>query len=120
MAQEITVNLSLAATKGSLVIPGQSKTMQIDMAGSRYDAGVQDIGTSVEQVVIKSDMASAGWALFTNLDATNFVQIGPNNGSPYMLRLKAGESAPVRLDNLTLYAKADTATIKLGYLILEA
>lgn len=121
MAQEITatVGLSVSKTNGPVFTYG-TQAQKIDLSGSRYSAGVQDIGTTVEQVVIASDMSTAGWCVFKNLDATNYVEIGASNGTPYFLRLNAGESCVVRLTTTTFYAKANTSAVKLQFMLLES
>ena len=120
MSGEIRAAMSLSATKGALKFNFPSTNLTIDMAGTRWSAGVQDIGTTVEQITLGADVASAGWAVFTNTDSTNYVEIGASNGTPYLLRLNALESCLVRLTTTTLYAKANTAAVKLQFMILEA
>ncbi len=120
MAQEITATVGLSVTKSSLKYQFPTQSQKIDLSGSRYSAGSQDIGTTVEQVVLGSDMSTAGWCVFTNLDATNYVEIGASNGTPYLLKLLAGESCVVRLTTTTFYAKANTAAVKLGFALFEA
>ncbi len=120
MSQEITVTASMSVSKASLKYSLPSASQLIDLSGSRYSGGVQDIGTSVEQIVLGSDLATAGWAVFTNLDTANYVQIGASNGTPYLLRLNAGETVVLRLTTTTLYALANTATVKLQFIVFEA
>lgn len=122
MTAEIKLNYTLSATKGGLRMAPPNKALTIDLAGSRKSGGVQDIGTTQEQIVFGSDMASVGWGELVNLDSTNYVEIGQLvSGTFYpIIKLLPGESCPVRLATSTVYARANTATVKLGYEFLEA
>ncbi len=121
MSQEITATVALSVSNGNL-----SRTMlaeaeqRPDMAGSRAFSSQQDIGTGApELLVFPSDQTTARWGYFKNLDATNYVSIGPNNGTPYFLRLYPGMACVVSLDNATIYARADTGAVKLECGVIE-
>lgn len=122
MAQEIQIVSSLTVNKGFLSLARDPGAQQIDMSGTRYDGGVQDIGFSThEQLVFKSDFGTPGWAYFRNLDATNFVQVGVVVSATFypLVKLFAGEACVFPLATSTIYAKADTAAVKLEYVPLE-
>lgn len=119
MSQEIQVTLGLNVSKTYLKYQFPTQTSYVDLSGSRSSGGVQDIGTSNEQITISSDMSTVGWAVFTNTDSTNYVELGPNNTTPYMIRLNAGESCLFPLTQSTIYGRANTATVKLAYMIFE-
>ena len=120
MADEITVIAGLAFTKG-----GSSQQLGpvrgiVDMTGEGWVSHRQTIGTSAEAVTIPSDMGTAGWSMFINRHATNFVTLRIGSGGSDFAKLLAGESAgPFRLATTSIYAIADTAACELEVLILE-
>ena len=83
---------------------------------------MQNIGTSYEAVNV-ADLTNKGFALFTNLDATNFVEVGVEVSAAFypFLKLLPGESSVVRLSpSVSLFAKADTAAVNLETYCFEA
>ena len=71
MADEITVDVLLLVENGTT--PQQFRIEKAngsntwDMSGDVYHAGVQNIGTSAENIV-KGDVGTVGWCYFHNLD----------------------------------------------------
>jgi hypothetical protein len=123
MAKEITVNAKLVATKGNLS-QSRSETCQPNMAGTHYAARGMDIPTTAAGTALDlGSVATAGYALLKNLDATNYVEVGVQVAGTFypLVRLLAGESAVFRFAiSSGIYARANTATVVLDYLILEA
>lgn len=123
MADEITYSVALQASKGNVDIKREYLRKTVDMTGDAYSATVQSIPTTAEGtlIVIAAAVASAGYAVFINQDATNFVQIGPRVGATLApaIKLRAGEACLVPLATTTLYAMADTAAVLLESFILE-
>lgn len=119
MADEITLNLKIKYDKNGI---SDSRTFSdtVTATGSALCGGVQTIGTTEEALAV-GDVATLGYARFMNIDATNFVTIGNYTGGTYypVLKLKAGEAAVCRLAAATIYAKADTAAVRLDYMIFE-
>lgn len=120
MADEITVSLQLRATKGSLKFDSTQISKRYTMNGTTKTANTQVIGTSHEALVFGADTATLGWSVFTNLDATNYVEIGPVVSATFypILKLKAGESSIQRLGSTALYARANTASVSLDMSVL--
>ena len=115
MANEITVTAALAVSNGNYVsswAPGV-KTYDQTAAGGPWP-GVVSIGTSEEPVDPDSgtltSLATEGWMMMQNLDASNYVQWGFATGV-YGGRMEAGETAgPFRLEpGAVLYLLANTA-----------
>ena len=122
MADEIRTNLSLTVAKDSLQL-AKSYNATGDLTGTRYSAGAQNIGYAAhEAIAISGDIATAGWAYFRNLDATNFVQIGVDVSAAFvpLIKLLPGEACVLRLATTAVYAKADTAACDTEYVIVEA
>lgn len=122
MANEITKSVSIRVSNGAFVESFAPATDRIDQSAIGMEAGVQTIGTSEEVVTVTSDVATLGVAAFQNLDATNYVEIGPESGGAMVgfIRLEAGESATMRLKpGITIRAQANTAAVKLKKWILN-
>lgn len=121
---EITVTFTLQVANGSYKETYQPGVISIEQAAVGRGGYVQTIGTSEEEVVF-GDVATEGYALLRNLDATNFIEYGPHSGGSggamvAMGKLKAGEMAWLRLKpGITLYAQADTAPCKLDVRVYE-
>jgi len=121
MANEITTKLTMGVEKSNLKINKESGRIQVDMTGTAYSGGVQNIGTSHEQLVVDSGVGTAGVAWFRNLDATNFVEIGTDVSASFeaFAKLKPGEAGMIRLATTAIYAQADTTAVDLEYIIIE-
>ena len=121
MASEITIDARLQATKGYLSVDRRIASFKADMSGSLVDGAGQSIGTSAEAVDLSGDVASPGWALFRNLDATNYLEIGIDVAATFypVAKLEPGEIALFRLGTAALYARANTATCALEKTVLS-
>ena len=124
MADEITIDLSVRASNGDGVDESWRKNFKSDMTGTHIGIWTQDIGFAGHEVLaFPTDLGTAGYALLTNPDAANYVQIGGVSGSIFVpvMRLLAGESQVVRFDNSDIYAKAGgTTAVALVIRVLEA
>jgi hypothetical protein len=127
MANEITMSGSLSATKASvgLQVPSLSYSQSDDMAGTHAMSFVQDVGTTYEALAFTADMASVGWAIFENMDSTNYVEIGiEHSGTTFVAFLHIGpgkKCGPVRLAPAynAIFARANTSAVKLRVTALE-
>lgn len=119
MANEISVRGYLTGTKNGVTVTGDT-TKSITLAGSQLASGVQNIGTTTEQLSFPADLTTEGigYLYVKNLDATNYVEIGLNTPvTQIMIKLLAGQVAvfPPYSGNPTIYAKANTAAINLQW-----
>ena len=124
MANELKGTTRMTFSKGGLKV-SRGQTNQVDITGTDYDAGVQDIGTSNEVLVINSDMSTAvSWIYVKNLDATNFIEVGNQNGGApiYFVKLFPGKSAvlPVTVTKDNIACLANTAACRLEFVVVEA
>lgn len=122
MADEINITAGIRLTKGFLTLAEEPGGQDIDMAGTRYSAGVQDIGTGAHELLATgADFGTAGWAFFQNLDALNFVEFGLDSAGTFVPFAKAltGEFFVVPLTTKNIYAKANTATVKVKFVLVE-
>lgn len=119
MANEITVSARLQAIKASG--PDFDRgygSLQFTLTGNKSVSAIQSIGTSAEALAI-GEIGTCGWAIFENMDTTNYITIRAGSGAADVIKLKAGEIAVFRLASSTPYALANTAACLLRYTILE-
>lgn len=124
MADEITYSGRLKAVKGNINVLREHLNKTVTMTGDALSHQVQDIPTTASGTAldIGAAVGTEGYAMFINLDSTNFVQIGVENAGTFYpaIKLKAGESAgPLRMGSELTHAVADTATVPLEFFILE-
>jgi len=100
--------------------PTQDLSLLIDMTGNVISSGVQQIGTSKENLTLLSDHSTLGWALFMNLDDANYVSYGVDADNPFG-EMKAGEPGCCRLSRAVsnVSMKANTAACWVAYIVLE-
>jgi hypothetical protein len=121
MANEITLTQQLTVANGTLRRTFAPARQQITQASALVAGGVQNIGTTYEAVSLGA-IAANGVSHFTNLDATNYVEIGVEVSSAFypLVRLNAGESYTFRLaQGVTIFARANTAAVNLDYEIFN-
>lgn len=119
MADELTLTATVAFAKGTI---RQTKTISellIDVTGDKYVSGVQEIGYEAAEALTLGGIASPGYCVLKNLDATNYVTIRDGAEGDDLVKLLAGDVAIFRLGSATPYALADTAAVDLEYLIFE-
>ena len=120
MANEGTFGNSLSLVKDGAKIRKAMAPTLFDVASSVSVSGVQSIGTS-EEAIDMGEVTAPGMAWFHNLDSTNYVEIRPGTGAADLVRLNAGETCQFRFaaDCTAPYAIANTAAVKVEYLILS-
>jgi len=122
MSNELKLNVSVRAEKGSWKFERSLGQLQVDMANAGEGGYTQNIGTSEEVIGGLSDVTTFGWALFRNLDATQYVEIGPESGGSMVsfAKLLAGEFALLPLTpGITIRAQANTSAVGLEVHVLE-
>lgn len=96
-----------------------SEINNIVTVGDETSEGVQEIGTTEEQITIPTDIGTPGVLWIKNLDPTNFVQLG-HATTAYLVRLDPGEVNVFRLDaGASLFLKADTAACRVQFKLFE-
>jgi len=123
MADEITLRWNLTADKGNLYRRKAPESQSITLTASSpaVAAGVASIGFAAHEAIPLGDVAAVGLAWFTNLDATNYVELGVQVTATFypFVKLLPGESYCFRLGSSAPYAQANTAAVKLEYEILD-
>lgn len=99
---------------------GVSAGTQVSQAATHEDGRRVSVGTSEATITFDTNVADAGYLVLINRDDTNYVEIGFAT-TVYVMKLKAGESAVLRLapSVSAIYAKANTAAIELQYKLFE-
>jgi hypothetical protein len=117
MANELTVNFSLAFVKGESRFSIPSRQMQIDVSATPKISNTQTVGTSHEAMVL-GDVASLGALWVLNTDATNYVEIGVEVAATFypVIRLQPGDWGFIpRVGTAAPFARANTSNVNLEY-----
>lgn len=117
MATDYTIAVSVRnKTTGT-----QFSHQTVVSGGDAVDAGVWKVTTSEVTHTISTDLVNVMGLAVRNLDSANYVEIGYATGS-YDHKVLAGMPAfiPLEAAAATLYLKADTATVNVEYMIVEA
>jgi hypothetical protein len=121
MANEIYVNTNFKADKSNLSVQHQ-RTINATLSGTVYAAGAPSIPTtSTGTALAMGSVTTAGWSYMVNTDATNYVEVGIQQGGVFyaFVKLKPGEYWVGRLGTNAPYARANTAAVVLQYTILQ-
>lgn len=122
MAGEIRGSLQLQIDKTNFQFQ-RSVSLNFDQTGDGGgNPGTLTIPTS-DTAVTLTGITTPGWAIFRNLDATNYVDFGPDSGGAIVPfgRMEAGEPACFRLQpsGLTLRMQANTASCRVEIEVME-
>lgn len=119
MANEITVTLSLRASKSPLTVEPTTKTFNADMSGTDYASGTQIIGSSEEAISI-GEVTTPGWCYFENLDTTNSIHIRAATGVANGITLLPGKACLFYAAAAGFFAISSAGSPVLKKVILEA
>jgi len=120
MANEIYKTATFRANKGGARVEF-SGTKNFDMSGDDMLSGTQVIGTSSETVDLGDISGAPVVLVIKNLDSTNFVEIGGDSGlTVFKLKIPAGDFVVIQPSSATIYAKADTADVRIQTIAAEA
>ena len=122
MANELSVTTRVVFAKSPLpsIEAGSATAVSITVAGTIYKENIQTVGFAAEELLDRTDITTNGWCYMKNLDATNFVSVRAATGAANLIRLNAGESAVFRMtQGITPYVIADTAAVKLHYILFN-
>ena len=110
MANEVEMSARLYASKGGAVINSQSYSTVANMTGTDMGQQTQVIGLTVESLDVPVDVTSPYKLLISNLDNTNYVELGFVSGT-YTMRIPAGETLLIPYVSATLYLLANTSAV---------
>lgn len=121
MAGEIRVSVSLNVSNANYV-EQFNKSISVDQS-TPFGTSPGIIATTTDTAIDLSVLSSPGWCVLFNIDDTNYVVVGPDNGSGAMVPtwiLGPGEFASMRLyPTVILRCQAHTADCDLQTLFLE-
>jgi hypothetical protein len=80
------------------------------MVGTDMGSQTQIIGLSVETLDVPVDVSSPYKLLISNLDSTNYVELGFGYGT-YTMRIPAGETLLIPYVSAALYLLANTSAV---------
>jgi hypothetical protein len=117
MANEISYQIQSLLNNGGLSDNFISGSLRADQLTARVIRNVQTIGFAAEEALELGSIATPGFAVFKNLDDTNFIEIGPDStGLVPFVKLEPGQVAMMPLAAAP-WAKADTAAVELFYIV---
>ncbi len=129
MSKEITIVNQLILANGNLneaSAPNASAApakIQADQATPTADGHVVTLLAGTDTAItLAAAVATVGWSHFTNLDATNYVQWGPDNSGAInpIGRMLPGESAQFRMEpGSTMRMKAHSGPCNVRILVLN-
>lgn len=108
MANEITMSVALAASKGGVSVTG-SKSNTFTLAGSNMISNVQTLSTTTPVAVNVGSCTQIQYMMIVNMDASATVTIGTTSASPPtggVQVIPAGGAVLLAGSALTYYAYA--------------
>jgi len=100
----------LYASKNGAYLPSVTYTKSATMVGTDMGSQTQVIGLTVETLDVPVDVTSPYKLLISNLDNTNYVELGFVSGT-YTMRIPAGETLLIPYVSATLYLLANTSAV---------
>jgi hypothetical protein len=120
MANEIFTSLELTARKNGATVTSRVSGNQT-MTGDDLLQSTQVVGTTSEAVSFGEITGAPAQLFIQNLDTTNFVEIGGDSGlTVFKLKILAGKAILISPSSATMYAKADTAAVRILITAAEA
>lgn len=120
MADELTVVTGWSYSKNGRTRQLTSVQTQFDISGNGVIENMQSIGTAAHEALVLGEVGTAGFMYARNSDATNYVEIGYDDGGTFrpFIKLLKGEPCQCFL-TAAPYAKANTGACILDYVIVE-
>ena len=125
MSNEIRYSLSVALTNGSLLDSYNVSGLTANQATAGMVKNVQTCLSASAQgdAINKGNITTPAMAVFANLDATNYIEIGVRDGGgtflPFLKLLAGKQAGPMWLGTTAPYARANTGNVKLFYIMYE-
>lgn len=125
MAQEISVTARLQATKDSvkLIDAGSAAAVRLDLTGEHAADQTVTVPEAADvQLPIPGEITTIGLLYVKNLDAANFIELsydtGVNFAANVFAKVRAGFPLLMQPSSATIYAKADTADVRIQRAVL--
>ena len=120
MSDEFSYQSQISLRNGSLLDSYSTQSLRANQSVALLVRNVQPVSNVSHAALGLGSVVTPGWAVFTNLDATNYIEVGIDVGAvfyPFIKLLPGETSGPVRLGMAAPYALANTATVSLFYII---
>ena len=119
MSNEVSYQFQIILNNGKLKDQYSSNSVSATQSTAALMRNVQTISNAAHSALDLGSVVTPGFAVFQNLDSTNYVEVGIDvTGVFYpFMKLKAGEQGIVRLGISAPYAKANTSSVSLFYAI---
>jgi len=119
MADELSYAMQVTYTHNGRTLQLPATTITVDVTGNNIVSGVMLATVASAVAVPIGAIGTSGFAVFRNLDATNYVNIGVDSaGLVVQTKLLAGEQCMMRM-TAAPYVQADTADCLLSYTVIE-
>ena len=124
MSSEIAYQFQIRLGNGSLIDSYSVSSQSANQSVAALVRNVQSVSTAAGGDALGlGGVITPGYAIFSNLDATNYIEIGSNVAAtfyPFMKLLPGEESGPIRLSIAAPYARANTLAVSLFYIIYNS
>lgn len=122
MANEFSYQFQINLTNGTLKDGYTSSGMASNQSTAALVRNVQAISNAAHSALDLGSVVTAGFAVFVNLDATNYIDIGVDVAAAFVpfARVEAGKGILVKLATAAPYAKSSVAPANLFYIIYAA
>lgn len=123
MANEFSMSFQVSLTNGTLKDQYSSGTLAANQSTAALVRNVQSIVHTPSHTALDlGSVSSCGYAVFVNLDASNYIEIGTDVTGTFapFAKVDAGKAIMLKLATNAPYALANTATVKLFYIIYAA
>lgn len=119
MASELALSASMSYQKGADSASTGKSGVKLTVAGTEYVEVIQTVGTT-EEALLLGDCATLGYIFIENLDPTNFVSIRHATGTSNVIKIVAGGFALFQFESTAPFVIANTAPVRIRFLLLEA
>ena len=119
MAAEITLSASLTFLKGGIGSSLSVTDLTLDVSGTDYYQGTQQVPITTPEALIKGDVTTPGMILIQNTDSTNSMELIGVSGDSSTIKVEAGETQLFRLSQTDPFVVANTSVVQINYLLIE-
>jgi hypothetical protein len=119
---EVTVTTGLTYVKNGFTMTIPAASTGVASGGNALVSNVQVVGFAAHEELALGDVTTPGICWVKNLDGTNYIEIGIDVAAAFVPFLKLAAGDPPALFRFSAgaaapYAKANTADVKLAYII---
>lgn len=126
MSQEIQIGVTANIQKGGASANASYQSV-LDMSGTNINKNTQDIATSATALTFGAVSGAPKKLIIANLDGTNYVEVDSANTFDKFPQKIYPKTAAGQIDFIvlnpetgTIYAKANTATVKIEKIAMDA